>query len=40
MSKKDTSYWYQRTIDQLLISGRSQNTADSGDKVNIGGIFV
>ena len=29
MSKKDTSYWYQRTIDQLLISGRSQNTADT-----------
>ena len=29
MSKKDTSYWYQRTIDQLLITGRSQRTAET-----------
>lgn len=24
---KDTKYWYQRTIDQITLSGRSQNTA-------------
>ena len=29
MSKKDTSYWYQRTIDQLIITGRSQKTAET-----------
>ena len=29
MSKKDASYWYERTINHLLITGRSQKTAET-----------
>ena len=29
MSEKNTNYWYQRTLDQIIISGRSQRTAET-----------